>query len=538
MITTNPDIVAHMLRAYDVVLPPEDFDALITRLAANAELLHTLTERIDYDALPALRPAWTLRSEVSAPGPDEVVGQLTRPVKNNPDGAAGAERRMTAQTIWRDRSPTEAVEEALAKAAAYPDAAVFTELFAEKARADARDLEQRYAGRGDKPPLWGTTVAVKDLINIAGRRMTGGSRALNTPVADADAKVVSLLRQAGAVVIGANNLHELAFGTTGENPHFGTVDNPAAPGLLAGGSSSGSAAAVGFGMATFAIGTDTGGSIRIPASCCGIVGFKPSFNMLPRDGTFPLGYSLDHLGPLTKTVADAALIMDVLLKRSDRNSVGAEATLRGVRLGVPRDYFTIAADSVSATYDRVLRDAKAAGARLVPISLNRFETAPAVYLATSGAEAAAIHYRTLAHSSAQLGSDVRVRLTAALFIPAFARIRAQQLRRLLFDDLAAAFAEVDVIVTPTLPITPPPPGTTAIHAGDTTLPTSAAFLRNTCPFNLTGVPAISIPARANPDGVPIGLQIVGPYGADVRVLQVARAFEREVIGRVIDRATC
>lgn len=130
-----------------------------------------------------------------------------------------------------------------------------------------------------------------------------------------------------------------------------------------------------------------------------------------------LGYSLDHFRPLTETVADAALIMDVLLNRSDRSAVGSEATLRGVRLGVPRDYFTIAADSVSATYDRVLRDAEAAGARLVPISLNRFETGPAVYLATSGAEAAAIHYRTLAHSSAHLGSDVRVRLTARYLSP-------------------------------------------------------------------------------------------------------------------------
>lgn len=528
MIPTDLSAVERTLQRYGVAMPKRLLPALLDRLASDAKLVAQLLEPIDAEVLPALRPEWMVTAHVSRP-------TTTAPTPKWPDGYGTGRGETTghpsspAEPLYHSAScssPLEAVERALSAWEANPDAAVFTELFRDDALEDARRLEAEFAGAQSKPPLWGTTVAVKDLINMAGRRMTGGSKALNVPVAGADAAVVSALRRAGAVVIGANNLHELAFGTTGENPHFGTVQNPAAPGHLAGGSSSGSAAAVGFGMATFAIGTDTGGSIRIPAACCGIVGFKPSFNLVSREGTFPLGYSLDHLGPLTNTVADAARVMDVLVGQSGFFTEQLEIDLRGVRLGIPDDYFPEADSAVKAAYGEVLRTAESAGATMVPVRLPNFDITPAVYLGTSGAEAIAIHYNTLVEAGHLLGDDVRVRLAAALFIPAFARIRAQQWRRVLFEDLVKAFAGADVLVTPTLPVTPPVPGTTHVTFGDTTMPTPAAFLRNTSPFNLTGVPAVSIPCGADARGVPIGIQITGPYDADRRVLQIARAIER------------
>lgn len=523
-IPTEPGQIAAVLKLHGISLSEAETEALRARLTLDAQLVRSLTEDVDLirpETMPALRPAWysggdrASRSETAA--------------SHSPDG------EIAPPYPRRYDTPSEAVEAALARIEGNGDKAVFTKVFAEQARADARALEER-AGRGqggvgpDHMPLWGTTVTIKDLMSIKGYRMTGGTTAVTWPEAKQDALIVDRLRRAGAVVIGAVNLHELAFGTTGENPHFGTVANPAAPGRLTGGSSSGSAAAVGFDMSTFSIGTDTGGSIRIPAACCGVVGLKPSFGLVPSDGAFPLGYSLDHLGPLTKSVTEAAVILDVLTGRPGAYSRGIETPLEGLRIGVPREYFPVAQPDVRDAYERALQRAEAAGTRLVPISLPHIERAPAAYLGSSGAEAITIHYHTLVHHGDKLGADVRVRLAAALFIPAYARIKAQQLRTLIFDELAAAFHDVDVIATPSLPIVPPPVGTATVQVQDAEMPTPAAFLRNACPFNLTGLPAISIPNGTDRDGVPIGLQLVGAYNDDAKLLQAARAFERDVLG--------
>jgi len=236
------------------------------------------------------------------------------------------------------------------------------------------------------------------------------------------------------------------------------------------------------------------------------------------------------VGPLTRTVTEAAVLMDVLAELPGAFTAELERPLKGVRIGVPRNYFTAANPDVVGLYEAVLHEAQAQGAQLVSLELPMLEWAPAVYLGTSGVEAIAIHYHTLLHHREKLGRDVRIRLTANLFLPAYVRVKAQQLRTLMFAELAEAFRKVDVIATPTLPVAPPPVGTTTVELQGTPMATNWVFLRHTCPFNLTGLPAISVPCGTVAGGAPVGLQLVGPYGRDAQVLQAARALERDVLG--------
>lgn len=545
---TDKAHIAAVLEAHGVSLSEQELEMVHANVGLNAQMLRTLTETaagIPAETPPALHPGWdsaawnpvvqwAARSEASPTEPPRDT-----PTSKISEAAPPPDTASTPGFPRRFDSPSEAVESALARIEAHPDAAVYVAVFVEQARTDAKALESKAGAGGmggpapagrDGLPLWGTTVSIKDLMRIKGYAMTGGTRALTWPAAAEDATIVARLRRAGAVVIGAANLHELAFGTTGANPHFGVCANPAAPGRYSGGSSSGSAASVGFGMATFSIGTDTGGSIRIPAAGCGVVGFKPSFGLLPTDGVFPLGYSLDHVGPLTKTVTEAAVLMDVLADRPGAFTANLERPLRGLRIGVPTNYFTVAEPDVLAAHESALERAQALGARLVPLALPLMDLAPVAYMGSSAVEAIALHYHTLVQNGHKLGTDVRTRLAANLLIPAYARVKAQQLRTLIFRELMEAFQRVDVIATPTLPMAPPPVGTAAVSVEDVTLSTTFAFLRNTCPFNLSGLPAISIPNGANEDGAPIGLQLVGPLGGDAQVLAAARSVERDVLG--------
>ncbi len=535
-IPTEMDQIVAALSRHGISLPDDELEMVRAQVEANGGFVRALMEApITSAVAPALRPPWGLleTSEWAFTG---AQGREGGPVDvsmpgSNPGAGSSFPRRFA--------TPSEAVEAALSRIESLPDNGVFIAVFADQAREEARMLERR-AGRSHgvgsgaeipaELPLWGTTVSVKDLMRIKGYAMTGGTRAITWARADEDAVIVERLRRAGAVVIGAANLHELAFGTTGVNPHFGVAANPAAPGRLPGGSSSGSAASVGFGMATFSIGTDTGGSIRIPAACCGIVGFKPSFGLLPLEGVFPLGYSLDHVGPLTKTVAEAAALMDVLAGRTGAYAAQPDKSLKGVRIGVPRNFYPLAEPEVLDAYEAALQRAQDAGARLVPVSLPTLDLAPAIYLLTSGVEAIAIHYHTVVQHGDKLGRDVRVRLIANLLLPGYARVKAQQLRTVLAREFADAFQRVDVMATPVLPIVPPTVGTATVKIQDVVMATTAALLRNTSPLNLTGLPAVSLPAGTGGDGAPIGLQLAGPYGADARVLKIARAFESNVTG--------
>jgi aspartyl-tRNA(Asn)/glutamyl-tRNA(Gln) amidotransferase subunit A len=374
-------------------------------------------------------------------------------------------------------------------------------------------------------PLHGIPVSLKDLIDQRGVGTTAGSRVLDATPAAKDAPVTAALRQAGAVLIGKCNLHEFAFGTTSDESAFGPVRHPQDPGRAAGGSSGGSAVAVATGLSLASIGTDTGGSIRIPAAACGIVGLKPCSGEVSCEGVVPLSRSLDHVGPLCRTVADAALVHGALTRTEPvRPTAGAD--LRSARLGVPYDFLRDRVQPpVRDCFDRSCEALAAAGATLAPIRVEELELAAAAYLALVLPEAAEWHAAHLNRHPDRYSPGVRIRLEAGRYVLAEDYLRAQALRSRLTDAIDASFATCDAIALPALAITPEPvfAATVRMPRGDE--PVRAAMLRLTQPFNMSGHPAISIPCGRTSDGWPCGFQLVGRRGDTRGLLTQALACE-------------
>jgi len=402
--------------------------------------------------------------------------------------------------------------EALGRAKARPELNAFTWL--------APDVAAPASGF-----LAGVPIAVKDLMAVAGAPLTGGSRAMDGAVARADAEVVARLKRAGAVVIGLTNLHELAYGITSDNPHFGRVVNPAAPARIPGGSSGGSAAAVAAGIVRAALGTDTAGSIRIPAACCGIAGFKPSYDALPRTGVIDLAATLDHVGPMGRDVEDcAALFAAMLGMPAIPDWLHPDLRGRGVaRLG---GYFAEPLDGeVRAALDAGLRALADDGARVSERAIEGVELAPAIQLNTISPEATAVHADRLKTRGDGLGEDVRVRIEMGLFLPGAWYVKAQRLRTALVRAIEDAFGDADALVCPTLRTPAPPVGAGRVDIGGKAYALHTAVTNLTLPFNLAGLPAVSVPWSASKDGVPIALQVVGRRGQDWRTLAIARRLQ-------------
>jgi aspartyl-tRNA(Asn)/glutamyl-tRNA(Gln) amidotransferase subunit A len=378
------------------------------------------------------------------------------------------------------------------------------------------------AGRGI---LAGVPIAVKDLMLVKGMPLTAGSHAMEAKVAQRDAEIVARLRRAGAVIVGLANLHEFAYGITSDNPRFGRVVNPSAPSRIPGGSSGGSAAAIAAGIVPLAVGTDTAGSIRVPAACCGIAGFKPSYDAVPRDGVFDLAYSLDHVGPMGRNVEDCATMFAAML---DLPQVPkwTRADLAGVKVARLGGYFEDPLDAeVRAAVDAASAAAAAEGAAVTSREVEGIELAAAIRLNTISAEATAHHAERLHEHAERYGEDVRVRLEMGLFLPASWYVKAQRLRRALADRIEALLREADVLLMPTMRAPARPVGDVRAKIGDKEYALHTAVTDFTGPFNLTGMPAISIPWSRSADGVPIALQVVAARGRDWDVLAVAQRLQ-------------
>jgi Asp-tRNA(Asn)/Glu-tRNA(Gln) amidotransferase A subunit family amidase len=454
--------------------------------------------------------AWLQRLEVNrpeieafrvAPTPS-CAAYVPRATRIEPaDGVAANESRLPADAA-----------EALARARRRPDLNAFTWL------PDA----VAPAGRG---LLAGVPVAVKDLMQVQGMPLTGGSKALGRAQATRDAEIVARLKRAGAVVVGLTNLHELAYGVTSDNPHFGRVVNPVAPARIPGGSSGGSAAAIAAGIVRLAIGTDTGGSIRIPAACCGIVGFKPSYDALPRDGVLDLAHSLDHVGPMGRTVEDCAAMLAALLELpaipawSRRNLSGATVARLGGYFAAPLD------GEVRAAMDAAMQALAADGARCVARDIEGMELAAAIMLNTIAPEASAFHADRVRERGQDFGEDVRVRIETGFFFPVHWYLKAQRMRTRLVEGIEAAFGDADMLICPTMRATAPQIGASRVDIEGKSFALHTSVTNLTVPFNLSGLPAASIPWTASKDGAPISLQIVGRRGHDWRVLAFARRLE-------------
>jgi aspartyl-tRNA(Asn)/glutamyl-tRNA(Gln) amidotransferase subunit A len=402
------------------------------------------------------------------------------------------------------------------------------------ALAQAREADRLLAAGDPSHPLTGIPMALKDTIPTAGLRTTGGSRVLKHWVPDADPPVVERLRSCGAIVIGKTNLHEFAYGGTSENEHFGPVRNPWDLGRVAGGSSGGSAAAVAAGLAAAGVGTDAAGSVRIPACHCGVVGFKPTYGRVDTTGLIPLGWSLDHVGAITRTVWDAEVVQNAMNGTPATRS--GPRRVEGLRVGVPRDYAFDGVDQgVAESVHRALGVLTSLGVTIEEVDVPGLGlSTAAVYVILAG-EASAYHSRWWPERALDYGADVRGKLEAATQLSAGDYVQAQRVRAQIGEALATALEEVDAIVTPTAPLAPQPVGQQEVSFGGRPLPSTGGgvFTRLTAAFNLSGGPAISVPCGLTPGGLPAGLQIASAPGRDELVLRLAAAYEHESGGRLV-----
>ncbi|MDH3537731.1 MAG: amidase [Gammaproteobacteria bacterium] len=371
--------------------------------------------------------------------------------------------------------------------------------------------------------LNGIPYACKDLFDVEGMATTGGSRVLADNIASRDAESVRRLDRAGAIFIGKNNLHEFAYGATGENLIYGTPPNPYDKTRLAGGSSSGSAAALGYGLCVAALGTDTGGSVRAPAALCGLVGFKPTFGRISTEGVIPYSWSLDHVGTLTRSAADCARLFAIL---DSRPAVTPSVALTGQRIGIPETFFFEHADSeILDSLDRLMNFLRAAGASLKPVPMPSMEFTRSVSLTVQMPEALSYHNRYLEQRGELYSQDFRAGLALGQCLLAEQYIRAKRFIETYRRDMQAAFAEVDALLTPATPVIAPPIGAVELTTDGHTEPAGNAITRYTSFFNMTGHPAITLPCGLHSAGLPMAAQLVGRHHDDQTLIETARLIE-------------
>jgi aspartyl-tRNA(Asn)/glutamyl-tRNA(Gln) amidotransferase subunit A len=416
-----------------------------------------------------------------------------------------------------------------------PSLNAFITVTAEEALASARRADEQLA-QGNAGPLCGIPVAVKDIFYTRGVRTTGGSKLYENFVPEYDAAAVERLRSAGAVLTGKLSLHELAYGITSNNPHFGPVRNPWDTERIPGGSSGGSGAAVAAGMVFMAMGSDTGGSIRIPASYCGTVGLKPTFGRVSRYGVMPLGFSLDHMGPLTRSVRDAAVVLEAIAGYDARDAGSVRSTLdpcvpaegcsiRGTRIGVPENfYFDRLAPDVSAAVRAAAARASSLGAEIVPLTVPDVAALNGVARIVLLAEASAL-MEAHRHRRNDFGADVLALLDQGRLLAATDYVNAQRLRRTLQAQFRALWERADCLLMPATPNTAPKIGESAVAIGGEPEDVRLAATRLVRGINALGLPALSMPCGLDGRGLPIGLQIVGPEFGEAVVLRVGAALE-------------
>jgi len=436
-----------------------------------------------------------------------------------------------AEDLMAGRTSSRALIEAALARVALPSgegARSFTAVYAEGARAaaDAHD-KLRKAGYVASP-LAGLPVSIKDLFDVAGERTLAGSTALDDrPPAEVDAPVVARLRAAGAILIGRTNMTEFAFSGVGINPHYGTPGNPYDRRLIPGGSSSGAAVSVGDGAAIVAIGSDTGGSVRIPAALCGLVGFKPTQPRIPRDGVIPLSTTLDSIGPLANSVACCAIADAVMA--GEMPEAPAAMAVEGLRLGVPQGFVLegLAREVASAFWDACTGLSRA-GARVVDLPLTELDEIPGIN-ATGGfapIEAYAWHQPLMARRGADYDPRVRTRIERAAGMTAVEYINLCAARADLILRLRARTAPFDALLMPTVAITAPP--IAAFERDEDYRHLNALILRNPSVVNFLDRCAITIPIE--PAGTPpVGLMVIGEHGADRRLLALARGIEAALV---------
>jgi aspartyl-tRNA(Asn)/glutamyl-tRNA(Gln) amidotransferase subunit A len=382
----------------------------------------------------------------------------------------------------------------------------------------------------DRGPLHGIPYALKDNFSTKGIRTTCGSKLFENHVPDFDSAVTEKLAAAGAVLVGKAGLHELAYGITSNNPHFGAIRNPCDPDRIPGGSSGGSACAVATGMTAMAMGTDTGGSIRIPAAFCGTVGIKPTSGRVSRFGCMPLDFSLDHMGPLTTTVRDAALTLEALAGYDSRDDTSSKTTpgrylppdnpsIAGWKIGRPENFFTERVQpEIMAAYEHSLAVAKSLGAEIVPVRMPDIGAINIVGRMILMSEASALMERYMDRRE-NFGADVLALLDQGRLLAAADYVNAQRMRRVMQKEFARIWSQIDLLFTPTSAIIAPKIGQSTVEIEGVPEDTRMACTRFVRPINVLGIPALSLPCGKGELGMPVGLQIIGKAFSEARIFE-------------------
>ncbi len=522
------------LKAAEITVSEADLQGMLEKGFLRSPMaFDAALSRISNDFIPDYLKSW-----------GDTFQEATESHQNNPATPAKGKTlpvRQQQQSIEeiapliqkREISPLELTRQALNRIGERDsDLNAFQLVLAERALAAAKQAEQEIAAGNYRGPLHGVPVAVKDLLAMRGTITTAGSKILANWQTDFDAAGVERLEAAGAIIVGKTRMSEFAYSPGSNNAHYGPTHNPYNLEHDTGGSSSGSGAAVADGLVFAALGTDTGGSIRIPAAQCGLVGLKPTFGRVSLYGGVTLAWSLDHLGPMTRTVGDAALLLKILSgydardirtrPQSLENLGNLEAGVKNLRIGVLTEDGSgqpLATDEALTAWKAGLAVLEHNGAELIEVNLPEMRDLWAVNGAILGMEAASYHQPMLKERLVDFGEFMRQRVLAAFAYGPLSFVRAQQARVSLRRRFEALFEKIDLLSTPPVPAVAPLLGT----------PTPTFF---TAPFNLLGWPAVSVPVALSADGLPLGMQLVGKPWDEATVLQAARVVEAYVEGRL------
>jgi aspartyl-tRNA(Asn)/glutamyl-tRNA(Gln) amidotransferase subunit A len=400
-----------------------------------------------------------------------------------------------------------------------PELNAYLRVDREAALAQARDADRRESH--DAPALTGIPICVKDMIDVAGVPTTAGAARWQR-MPERDAAAVAALRAAGAIVVGKGHTNEFAYGIDGQNPHWGNCRNPYDPSRLCGGSSSGPAVATAAGMALAGLGTDTTGSIRAPASLCGLVGVRPTPRLVPVSGVVPLAWSYDTVGPLVRSVEDAGILLAILSGPAPGST--RSTSLPDLRIGLLEQLLDAAEPYVADGVLAAAQHLESLGARLVTVRLETLKHAPAVHHVIQHAEAAGAHQPWFHEQRSHYSGPVRLRLEAGRLLPATAYLTAQRARRLLIDDAAAKMATLDVMLAPTTPCVAPPQDVEEVTIRGVRHELRPALLSCVLGPSELACPVVSVPVGSH-EGLPYGMQVIGPPHSEPLLLDVAGACE-------------
>lgn len=440
----------------------------------------------------------------------------------------------------KELSPVELVKNALHQISVKnPKVNAFITVCEDESLAAAKTLEREQLDGNLRGPLHGIPIAAKDLIFTKNIRTTMGSKLYEAFVPDADAAVIERLKGAGAIIIGKTNTHEFAYGPIGDRSYFGPCRNPHRLEKISGGSSSGSAAAVAAGMVSGAIGTDTGGSIRIPASACGAIGMKPTFGLVSKRGVFDLAYTLDHVGPITTNISDNALLLNIIAGYDEGDPYSLKSkvvdysrsigqNIQGKVIGIPSYYFENIDEEVTAAIENCLHVFERLGAVIKKVDIRCMNKIANLQVVTIQAEAAAVHTKTIQHHRGEVDEEVYERLVQSQNVKAYEYVLAQVERKGLITEFNQVFSEVDILVTPTLPILPTDIGQREVVVNGQVEAVRHALLRLTSPTDFTGNPSISLPCGFSKSGLPIGVQLIAKHGNEDKLYQFGYALEQSL----------